>query len=269
MDLEHAAARRPSNSFKIQPFLASLRRVGPATIDRSNGYEDRRGPPGLDRFVKDESPDAHLPRDDATGHPRPGASPLLSRRRKMPQSIPRSEPPAVLRYGAAIASVVAAVAAGSLLRQGGGNAPLVSLLLCGVLFATWFGGLGPGLLAIALSVLAFAYFFLQPLYSLAVQDYNDIVRLISFAVAALFVVALSARQTSTAQSLRRAHADLQTAVRELEKANALLRQSEKSLQTIIDTIPALVVRYRADGDPDFMNQTMRELVGPGVGLDAT
>src|SRR5258707_420698 len=96
MDLEHAAARRRlSNSLKIQPFLASLRRAGPATIERSYDYEDRRGSPGLDRFVKDASPDAQLPRDDATGHPRPGAGPLLLRRRKMPKPMPWSEPPAV------------------------------------------------------------------------------------------------------------------------------------------------------------------------------
>jgi PAS domain S-box-containing protein len=50
------------------------------------------------------------------------------------------------------------------------------------------------------------------------------------------------------------------------RAQEALRESQKSLQTIIDTIPALVVRYRADGTADFMNQTTREFVGPGVGL---
>jgi K+-sensing histidine kinase KdpD len=168
---------------------------------------------------------------------------------------------------------------GSLLQPA--LAPVVSLLLCGVLFAAWFGGLGPGLLAVTLGLLAFDYFFLPPLYSLAVQSHNDVLRLIAFAIAALFVVALSARQESTAQSLRRAHADLRAAVRELERTNALLRdenaerqraeaalrRSEKNLQTIIETIPAYVVRYQADGTPDFLNQTLREFVGPGVGLD--
>src|SRR6266446_2552561 len=150
----------------------------------------------------------------------------------MPKSMPRSELSAALRYGAAIAAVAAAVAVGSLLQQVGGNAPVVSLLLCAVLFAAWFGGLGPGLLAIASSALAFDYFFLPPLYSLAVQDYNDVVRLISFAVAALFVVALSARQTSMAQSLRRAHDDQQAAVRDLERTNALLRDENAERQRI-------------------------------------
>jgi PAS domain S-box-containing protein len=195
--------------------------------------------------------------------------------------MPWSEPPAAVRYGVAIAAIAAAVATGSLVQDVLEITPVISLLLCGLLFAAWFGGLGPGLLAIALGVLAFDYLFVPPFYSLAVQDYNDVLRLILFAVTALFVVVLSARQESTAQSLRRANADLQAAVRELESANTLLsaknlggqraeaelRQSEQNLQTIIDTIPAHVVRYRADGAPDFVNQTLREFVGPGVGLD--
>jgi PAS domain S-box-containing protein len=132
-----------------------------------------------------------------------------------------------------------------------------------------------------LGLLAFDYFFLPPLYSLAVQSHDDLLRLIAFAIAALFVMALSAKQQSTAQSLRRAHADLQAAVRELERTNTLLRnenaerqrietklrQSEKSLQTLIDTIPAHVVRYLADGTPEFINQTFSKFVGPGVGFD--
>jgi PAS domain S-box-containing protein len=152
----------------------------------------------------------------------------------MRKSMPWSKPPAALRYGAAIAALAAAVAAGTLLQPA--LAPVVSLLLCGVLFAAWFGGFGPGLLAVTLGLLAFDFFFLPPLYSLAVQDYSDVVRLIAFAIAALFVVALSARQESTAQSLRRAYADLQAAVRDLERANASLRDENAERQRAEDRL---------------------------------
>jgi PAS domain S-box-containing protein len=185
----------------------------------------------------------------------------------MPKSMPWSEPPAVLSYGAAIAAVAAAIAVGSLLQQMGGSAPAVSLLLCGVLFAAWFGGLGPGLLAITSGLLAFDYFFLPPLYSLAVQDYNDVVRLIAFAVAAVFVLALSAKQTSIARELERMNASLRDENAERQRAEAELRQSEKNLQTIVNTIPAYVARYRADGTPDFVNQTLREFLGPDAVID--
>ena len=54
---------------------------------------------------------------------------------------------------------------------------------------------------------------------------------------------------------------------ERKRAEEALRASEQKLQTIIDTIPAHVVRYRPDGIADFMNQTFSEFVGPGVGFD--
>ena len=181
--------------------------------------------------------------------------------------------PIVLRYGVAIGAVAAALAGALLLQRFFEITPAVSLFLCGVLFAASFGGLGPGLLAIALSLLAFDYCLRPPLHSL-VERSNDVLRLILFAVAALFVV-------GTAQRLRRARGELLAVVRELkgvetslraenadrQRAEAELRWTERNLQTIIDTIPAYVASYRPDGTPDFMNQTLRDMVGPSVGLE--
>ena len=56
-------------------------------------------------------------------------------------------------------------------------------------------------------------------------------------------------------------------IEELKSAEDALRASEQKLPTIIDTIPAHVVRYRPDGIADFINQTFSEFVGPGVGFD--
>jgi PAS domain S-box-containing protein len=190
----------------------------------------------------------------------------------MPQSMPWSEPTAVARYGAAVGTIAVVVAAASLLKHTLEIEPVVSLLLCGVLFAAWFGGLGSGLLAVALGVLAFDYFFLPPLYSLAVQSQNDVLRLIAFTITALFVVALSAKQKSMAQSLWRAHADLQAAVRELERTNVslrdenaerqraevALRESEYSLRRIIETVPALLWSSAPDGELTDVNQRVLE-----------
>jgi PAS domain S-box-containing protein len=56
-------------------------------------------------------------------------------------------------------------------------------------------------------------------------------------------------------------------IEELKCAEQALRESKQNLQTIIDTIPAHVVRYRPDGIADFMNQTFSEFIGPEVGFD--
>jgi PAS domain-containing protein len=67
-------------------------------------------------------------------------------------------------------------------------------------------------------------------------------------------------------------------VRELEKQNKALqiqeaerlraeqsaRQAEREFQVTIDTIPAIVARYRADGSPEFVNETCRTYTGLSV-----
>ena len=71
-----------------------------------------------------------------------------------------------LRYAVAVLAVTAAVIANLLLETYLQASPTLFLFLCSVVFATWFGGVGPGLAATAMSILAFDYFFLAPIYSL-------------------------------------------------------------------------------------------------------
>jgi PAS domain-containing protein len=49
--------------------------------------------------------------------------------------------------------------------------------------------------------------------------------------------------------------DRKTAEQERERLLQLERQAERELQLTIDTIPAIVVRHRRDGSPEFLNQT--------------
>jgi PAS domain S-box-containing protein len=55
--------------------------------------------------------------------------------------------------------------------------------------------------------------------------------------------------------------DRKTAEQERERLRQLERQAERELQVTIDTIPAIVTRYRRDGSPDFFNQTWRTYTG--------
>ncbi len=97
----------------------------------------------------------------------------------------------------------------------------VSLFLGAIMLSAWFGGLGPGLLATALSSLAFDYYFLPPIYSLVAKP-DEIPRLVIFTVSALFVGSLSAAQRAATESLRRARDDLRVTVQELQKTNEAL-----------------------------------------------
>jgi C4-dicarboxylate-specific signal transduction histidine kinase len=98
----------------------------------------------------------------------------------------------------------------------------VSLFLCAVMITAWFGGFGPGLLATALSCLAFDYFFLPPTHSLAAKP-DELPRLLIFSAAALFVGSLSAAQRSATESLKRTRDDLRGTVKELQRSSEALQ----------------------------------------------
>ena len=133
-----------------------------------------------------------------------------------------------LSYAVATLAVTAAVIANLLLETSLHASPTLFLFLCAIIFAAWFGGVGPGLAATALSVLAFDYFFLPPIHSINLM-LSDLPRIALFAMAGLFVVGLIAAQRNTAASLQRSRADLEDKVRELEKLNAALQIGETYL----------------------------------------
>src|SRR5437870_3452611 len=83
----------------------------------------------------------------------------------------------------------------------------VSLLLCAVMLSAWLGGVGPGLRAAALSAAAFAYYFVNPILSLAVAE-RDTPRFVMFLLASVLVGSLSVTQRRAMQSLRKAEAAL-------------------------------------------------------------
>jgi signal transduction histidine kinase len=150
----------------------------------------------------------------------------------MSQSSPLwwSKAPTILSYSVAVLSVAAALVAGLLFNTFLQIDPFVSLFLCAIMFVAWSGGLCPGLLATVLSILAFAYYFAPPINSFGVE-FKDIPRIVLFAIAALFVVSLSAAQRRAAESLRRARDDLQAAVQELARLNNTLDEAQRLSHT--------------------------------------
>ena len=71
----------------------------------------------------------------------------------------------ILRYGLALASPCVALAVALLLvRYGFTN----SVFLFGIAIVSWFAGPGPAVLAVVLSTVAHAYFFIEPLYSFVI-----------------------------------------------------------------------------------------------------
>src|SRR5258707_5921962 len=73
----------------------------------------------------------------------------------------RPQSPVILAYAVAILSVTTALVAALLLDSFLNTMPYVSLFLCSIMFAAWFGGVGASLLAHAPAIVLFTYFFVD------------------------------------------------------------------------------------------------------------
>ena len=125
------------------------------------------------------------------------------------------KPPAIWSYAIAVVSVALALIVARWPGLHLQEAP-VSLFLCAVLLSAWLGGIGPALLAVALSTLAFYYYYLPP-----------VPRLVIFMVSTVLVGSLSAALRNAAESLRRAHEDLIGTVRQLQSTNEALQAESR------------------------------------------
>ena len=146
-----------------------------------------------------------------------------------------SKESAISRYAVAVLSVAVAAVAGQIFTVFLHTEPIASSMICAVIFAAWFGGFGPGLLAIALALLAFHYYVSPPansftpkhnLFSLGLQE---LPRLFLFSIAAIFVIFLSSTQRRAVESLRRSRDDLLVAARTKSENEGALRSSQTYL----------------------------------------
>jgi signal transduction histidine kinase len=103
------------------------------------------------------------------------------------------------RWGVALPAVAAALALTAALPPPEPCPP--SLFFAAVLLSAWWGGLGPGLLATGLSVLALDFFFLPPVYSLGV-GLADATRLGVFVLVALLTSSLTEARRRLTDALR-------------------------------------------------------------------
>ena len=106
------------------------------------------------------------------------------------------------------------------------------LYVAAALVSTWFGGLGPGLFAIALTAAINLAFFDHPYFSLAVGVYG-IERLILFTVVALVVCWLAARVRRDQKKMRELNAELEEKV---QKRTAALNESNQQLEAFCYTL---------------------------------
>jgi signal transduction histidine kinase len=123
--------------------------------------------------------------------------------------------PFLRRYGVAVVST-AVVTILTLLLQPYLKHGVMALYFASVMVSAWTGGLVPGLVASALSVLATRYFFFPPAYSFEVYSQDDIVQIIVFSIVTILISALTHKQKQTVDELTRSKDELKALTGALE-----------------------------------------------------
>jgi PAS domain S-box-containing protein len=113
-----------------------------------------------------------------------------------------------------------------------------------VVLSAGYGGLGPGLVATALSGLTISYYWLPPRYSFAVSELSDLLGLVIFLAVGLLISVINERQ------LRHATAVL-----------AALRKSEQRYRLLFQLNPAGMFQSRRDGQILECNDAFVRLLG--------
>jgi PAS domain S-box-containing protein len=142
------------------------------------------------------------------------------------------KPVTISYYATAVFSVAVAIVAAELITRLLHAEPIASSMLCAVIFAAWFGGFGPAMLATALALLAFHYYLVPPInsfawkHNLSVVGISEVPRLILFSITALIVAFVISAQRKATETLRRSGDDLQAAIKDQKRIEARLLHSE-------------------------------------------
>jgi PAS domain S-box-containing protein len=183
------------------------------------------------------------------------------------------------RYGVALLSCGVTLIVCLFLNQAlSGNLPL-TLFIVPVVMSAWFGGLGPGLVATALSGLASDYFLTEPHFSFFSMDTADWERMILFLVTSglvnwLILMMRGARQEvefRAREALQR-QIELEEQIVERERARAererLMAEIETErarLNAIVEHIPAGVLLAEAPSGRIIMgNPQVERILGHPV-----
>ncbi len=152
-----------------------------------------------------------------------------------------------IAYGVMIVAVIAALLLTKLLLPVF-DPSVFPLFYAAVAVSAWYGGMGLGVLAIALSVTTALYFLIEPVYSFDFFSQNVLVRLTTFSLVSFLITALSS--------------ELRTARRKAETSLKLLQNSEMRFSRLAESnIIGVIVTDVKNGSIMAANDAFLKMVG--------
>jgi PAS domain S-box-containing protein len=160
-------------------------------------------------------------------------------------------------YGLAVVSVGVALGVGLLLQRYSFHGVESLLFLFAIALTVWFGGSGPAVLAVALSSLAFNYFFTEPFYSLYIGT-SELPYYFAFILFAILLTWFSTVRRRVERELLQSRDELQSEVAERTQQANLLNLTH---DTIFVRDTSDIITYWNRGAQELYGWTAEQALG--------
>jgi signal transduction histidine kinase/CheY-like chemotaxis protein len=140
---------------------------------------------------------------------------------------------AVLRYGFAVLMVVVAVAVRWPLNPILGMNVQFLFFFPALVAASWYGGLGPGLLATGLSALAANFFWMEPAFQVGFNGPGSVVQISVFVAVGALMSVLTERLHQSRRAAEASALENRRQAEELRRAQSETRETEQELRRLV------------------------------------